>query len=186
MPLWRGRANTQSIWDNVSMPRKCEWIERVPSALERLRALEDPVVDRAAVEELLHLSPRQALRILSGMPGAYTAGKSLLIARPDLIAALERTVAGEGAQQEQRRRERLRDRLEATRRELLARRVHIPAEPDVRDRRIPDLPAGIHLEPGQLRIEFFGAEDLLRHLLELSQAIMNDYARFEALVEHRP
>ena len=46
-----------------------------------------------------------------------------------------------------------------------------------------DLPAGIHLQPGELRIEFFGAEDLLRHLFELSQAMVNDFGRFQAAVE---
>jgi hypothetical protein len=53
----------------------------------------------------------------------------------------------------------------------------------VQERLIGDVPSGIHLRPGELRIEFFGAEDLLRHLFELSQAIMNDYQRFESLVE---
>jgi len=46
-----------------------------------------------------------------------------------------------------------------------------------------DLPAGIHLKPGELRIEFYGAEDLLRHLFELSQAMVNDFGRFQAAVE---
>ena len=36
---------------------------------------------------------------------------------------------------------------------------------------------------GELRIEFFGTEDLLRHLFDLSQAIVHDYRRFEALTE---
>ena len=44
---------------------------------------------------------------------------------------------------------------------------------------------GILHQPGELRIEFFGAEDLLRHLFELSQAMINDYARFQAAVEER-
>jgi len=51
------------------------------------------------------------------------------------------------------------------------------------DRTVEDLPAGIHLRPGELQIEFFGIEDLLRHLFELSQAIVNDYPRFQKLVE---
>jgi hypothetical protein len=49
-----------------------------------------------------------------------------------------------------------------------------------------DLPAGIHLQPGELRIEFFGAEDLLRQLFELSQAMVNDYGRFQEAVEDAP
>ena len=41
----------------------------------------------------------------------------------------------------------------------------------------------IHLQPGELRIEFYGAEDLLRHLFELSQAMVNDFARFQSAIE---
>jgi hypothetical protein len=42
-----------------------------------------------------------------------------------------------------------------------------------------ELPAGITLRPGQLVIEFQSTEDLLGHLFELSQTIVNDYERFE-------
>jgi len=61
------------------------------------------------------------------------------------------------------------------------RRIAIPAPRDART--VETLPAGIHLKPGELRIEFYGTEDLLRHLFELSQAILNDYKRFQGLVE---
>ena len=77
----------------------------------------------------------------------------------------------------------LADELERTRRLAPARRVRIDTAADVRERILKDLPAGIHLQPGELRIEFFGAEDLLRHLFELAQAMVNDYARFQAAVE---
>jgi hypothetical protein len=36
---------------------------------------------------------------------------------------------------------------------------------------------------GQLRIEFHGTEDLLRQMFELSQAIANDYEKFEEICE---
>jgi hypothetical protein len=142
-----------------------------------------PVIDRACLEKLLHLSPRQALRVLSRFPASYAAGKSLLISRTGLVSALQAVLDGEDVQREQRRRQRLREVLEADQRQLRARRISIRAAPDVRDRFLPDLPAGIHLGPGELRIEFHGAEDLLRHLLELSQAIMNDYRTFENAVK---
>ena len=38
------------------------------------------------------------------------------------------------------------------------------------------------LRLGELWIEFNGTEDLLRRLFELSQAIVNDYQRFEGFV----
>ena len=51
------------------------------------------------------------------------------------------------------------------------------------DQKIADLPAGVHLRPGELRIEFSGAEELLQRLYELSQVILNDYRTFETICE---
>lgn len=76
-----------------------------------------------------------------------------------------------------------RGRLERARRVTPGRKVRVPVAADVHDRIIKDLPAGIQLRPGELRIEFFAAEDLLRHLLELSQAMVNGSAKFEAAAE---
>ena len=41
----------------------------------------------------------------------------------------------------------------------------------------------IALKPGELRIEFFGAEDLAAKLLELSKAMANDWPAFARAVE---
>ena len=65
------------------------------------------------------------------------------------------------------------------------RQVRIPVLPAVREQRLADLPAGIHFQPGELRIEFRNTEALLRRLFELSQAILNDYQRFEEAIEGR-
>jgi hypothetical protein len=73
--------------------------------------------------------------------------------------------------------------LELGRRLAPGRKVQIPVAADVQKRVLADLPKGIELRPGELRIEFAGTEDLLRRLFELSQAILNDYERFEKLVE---
>ena len=75
------------------------------------------------------------------------------------------------------------EELDRTRRQLPARRVRIPAAPDVQDRRVRDLSGDIALKPGELRIEFFGAEDLAAKLFELSQAMANDWRSFTQAVE---
>ena len=51
------------------------------------------------------------------------------------------------------------------------------------ENQMADLPPGVHLRAGELRIEFHGTEDLLRHLFELGQAIVNDYKKFEEVCE---
>jgi hypothetical protein len=75
--------------------------------------------------------------------------------------------------------------LDRTRRQLAARRVRIPAAADVEERRLRDLSGDIKLKPGELRIEFFGAEDLAAKLLELSKAMSNDWPAFARAVEDK-
>ena len=164
------------------MPRKAEWIEQLPSALEELRRFPAPVIDRSILEKVLHIRRRTAIRLLNRF-GGFQSGKTFLIDRLQLIAKLEEIDRGDDVTAERDRRARLADELEKTRRLAPGRKVRIDTATDVRDRVMQDLPAGIHLRPGELRIEFFGAEDLLRHLYELSQAIVNDFGRFQAAVE---
>ncbi len=51
------------------------------------------------------------------------------------------------------------------------------------EHKLADLSAGVHLKAGELRVEFHGTEDLLQQMFELSQAIMNDYRKFEEICE---
>ena len=164
------------------MPRKSEWIEQLPSALEELRQFPASVVDRAILEKVLRIERRTAIRLMNRF-GGFQTGKTFLIDRLQLIEQLEQLDCGDDATVERDRRARLADELEKTRRLAPGRKVKIDVASDVRDRRMKDLPAGIHLQPGELRIEFFGAEDLLRHLFELSQAMVNDFGKFKAAVE---
>ena len=71
------------------------------------------------------------------------------------------------------------------RRHRAAARVRIPVEPGVLDRRLSDLPEGIHLEPGSLHVEFCKVEDLLAKLFELSKAAANDFEAFRGAAEGR-
>ena len=75
------------------------------------------------------------------------------------------------------RRTKLAKEIERTRKLLPGRQVEIIVPAEVSEQKIDDLPAGVHLRPGELRIAFHGTEDLLRRLYELSQAILNDYRR---------
>jgi len=119
---------------------------------------------------------------MAGLPG-LRAGNAFAASRQALITRLEETAAGGLFQWEVNRRSRVVEELDRTRRQLPARRVRIPAAPDVQDRRVRDLSWDIALKPGELRIEFFGAEDLAAKLFELSQAMANDWSAFARTVE---
>jgi hypothetical protein len=166
------------------MPRQAEWFQQIPAALEALEELTTPVIDRAMLERLLCVHRRVAIRLLHRF-GGYQAGKTFLISRPDLIRRLKRVAASNDYLLETARRERLNAEFDRIRRLSFARKVRIEAASDMRERLLKDLPVGVHLKPGELRIEFSDAEDLLRRLYELSQAIVNDFARFRDAVEER-
>ena len=164
------------------MPAKSQWQQQLPEILRLLTALPSPVVDRAVIENLFGVGRRRAILLLHEF-GGFRSGQTFFVDRPALIQRLEEIRDGGAFQAERARRNRLAQDLERTRQLAPGRKVRIAAAEDVRDRRLADLPAGIHLKPGELRIEFFGTEDLLRHLFELSQAILNDYKRFQEIVE---
>jgi len=148
-------------------------------ALAQLRALASPSVDRAAVEQLLGLSPRQALRIMHRL-SPHAAGKSLVIPRQDLIRQLEELRQGGGAQSEHKRVERMTAELDRLRRVSAAHRVAVPAARRAVEWR--NLPEGICLEPGRLEIRFGSGEELLGMLFELAQAVAGDLEQFQAAI----
>jgi hypothetical protein len=164
------------------MPALPQWFLRLPEILEDLRRFPAPVVDRAVFEAVFRVGRRRAIQLLHHF-GGYQVGKTFVIDRLGLLAQLEAEAGGDRFTHEQQRKTRLSAELEQVRRLAPGRKVRIAVAPEVQECDIAGLPAGIHLRPGELRIDFFGAEDLLRHLFELSQAILHDYARFQAAVE---
>jgi hypothetical protein len=147
-----------------------------------LETFDVPVVDRAVIEHLFGLRRRRAIDLLHRF-GGYQAGRTFLVDRRVLIEHLRRLAEGEDFEMENRRKERLGHAVDRLRRDQAAARVRIPVEPDVRNRNIAGLSAGVILEAGHLHIEFSGTEDLLSKLYELSQAAGNDFDRFRAAAE---
>jgi hypothetical protein len=160
------------------MPAKAQWLLRVPEILEELSALEVPVVDRAVCERLFRLRRRRAIDLIRGF-GGYQAGRTFLVDRPKLVAQLEQIRDSADYKMEWQRKERLAERLEAMRRLQAGARVAILVEPQILSQRLPDLPAGVGLNPGELHIQFESPEELLSKLFALAQAIANDYEAFE-------
>lgn len=164
------------------MPSQPAWFHRLDEILETLRGMESSHLDRLAVQRLFGVRERRARQLMAGLPG-LRAGNASAVLRQALIARLEETAAGGLFQWETNRRARVVEELDRTRRQLAARRVRIPAAADVEDRRLQDLSGDIALKPGELRIEFYGVEDLAAKLLELSKAMANDWPAFTRVVE---
>jgi hypothetical protein len=153
------------------MPAFPEWFVRLPQIIAAFENLSEPAVDRRIFEFVFRVGRRQAIRL----------GHEFGADRLEVLMRLREMHDDYLAEEE--RKARVLAELEVARLLAPARKIRIETAGDVWQRRVGDLPAGIHLRPGELRIEFFGTEDLLRHLFELSQAITNDYAQFAARCE---
>jgi hypothetical protein len=148
--------------------------------LEALHASSALVIDRAGLEKLFGVSPRTAVRLMNQF-GGYQSGKTFLIGREDLIRALEALQTDEEFAYESRRRQRLVDDLESTRRGLRAKRVKLPVAPEPASG--ASLPSGMRISrPGVLEVEFEGVQDLLGRLYELVRMAGQDLDKLEALL----
>lgn len=150
------------------LPAQPAWLLRLPEIREAVARLSAPVLDRAAVEELFGIRRRRAIELMHRF-GGYQAGRTFLVDRLALLRQLDALLDGDDFRVERARRRRLAE-------DLQSRAIPIP-----RPRSGPDLPGGVRLRPGELRIEFRGTEELLQRLFELALAIRNDYDRFDAI-----
>ena len=163
------------------MPMKKTWLLRLSEIREELIAVEAPVIDRAMCECIFGVRRRRALQLMQSF-GGWQSGQAYLVDRLDLLRQLEGVQDGEEFVGEQRRRQRLTETLEQTRRHRVAARVTLPVAADADLRTMADLPPGVHLQPGSLTVEFDRAEDLLAKLFELAQAAGNDFESFRVVV----
>jgi hypothetical protein len=147
--------------------------------LSELRALRSDYLDRQSVERIFGVRQRRARQLMAGLP-YLQVGNAVAVSRTALIERLETTAAGNRFQWEIERRARVVESVETLRKHAAARRIQFPAPPNARDRHLANLPADIHIRPGELRIRFTGPEDLAAKLFELSQAMANDWAAIEA------
>lgn len=160
------------------MARPVEWLQRLAPAIDALQDVATPVISRAMLQQILGVHRRTAIRLMEKF-GGYECGGTYLVDRMKLVDALKAIEESGEYQFEANRRERLGKMLDTARREMKARAVRVPVAPDVWRREVRDLPSTVTLSKGRLEITCTGAEDLLRQLMELAQAVGNDYEAFE-------
>src|ERR1035437_7934984 len=131
------------------MPAKPEWLLRLPDIRAELEHLDVPVVDRAGIERIFGLKRRRAIELLHQF-GGYQAGRTFLLDRARLLEALHSLESREDYSVEKRRRERLRDVVEASREHLISTRVRIPVRAAAARASLDRLAPGVLLMPGML------------------------------------
>jgi hypothetical protein len=156
-------------------------------AIGELRQLSAPSVDRAALERLLGVSPRQALRILHTL-SPHQVGKNLAIERTNLIERLETLLGGDSVQSERRRAGRVSAELDRLRRHRRAEGLEVPetAAAVAGTTGWASLPDGIRLAPGRLEITFASGGELLAKLFSLAQAVAADPEHFRVAAGDGP
>jgi len=159
------------------MPRKIEWIHRLPEIVSLLKPLETELLDRSAMEVLFRVSSRQATRIMRKL-GAQSFGGALLLERTKLLAQVEQLQGSPTVVFEQRRHARLAEQLREAQRTARSRQIEIPViSQEVW--KIDALPAGVRLGPGELTVCFASPVELLERLMLLANSIAEDWAAFE-------
>src|SRR3954453_7254214 len=104
------------------MPTVSQWLLRLPEIIEEFERLEAPVVDRAVFESVFGVGRRRAIQLMHEF-GGYQVGRTFLVDRVALVTELERKCAGDTFGSEERRKAKLTEELERTRKLAPARKV---------------------------------------------------------------
>jgi hypothetical protein len=162
-----------------------KWIARVGDIVAILRKA-DCALNRTDVQLLFEVASRQAQKLMLDA-GAAKRGKAFVIG-PDKLARWVRDQAPAGWEEKyQERGARFRDWLTRTRQELID---HLPAMVRMEERdlkRIESgafaaLPAGVTVEPGDIRLRPKTPHEGLQMLSQLATAIAVDHAEYERRV----
>jgi hypothetical protein len=167
------------------MPAIPAWHGRIPAIRATLDRLDQPLLDRAAIETLFGLGRRQAIRLLAAL-GAHQAGKTFLVTREALVEYLDALASERPIASEIARRSRVRDALLALAAES---RAALPEPNQAAALAMPvaapprtgreGWPEGVSIDrPGELLIRFASAEELLGRIFALTEAAAADFAGF--------
>lgn len=163
------------------MPAQPAWLTRVPEILDWLRATQHPVLGRQAIEEIFHLKRRQAIHLMHRF-GGFQLGRTFAIDRLSLINELDRLRADPNYWWEIARRKRFGQALTQMRTYSRAAKITLPVATQRHGEAPPSLPPGVDLSPGELRVQFHSAVDLLAKLYEVAQRAAADLEDFEKLL----
>lgn len=168
------------------MPAAPLWIHRLPDALPALASLPQEWIDRRTLEELLGVGKWTAWRILRQCGAEEGPGGTLVCRREILVERLRAALEDGRFAPELARRERVERYLDgmlqyASRRHKEIAR-HTAAEALVSSR-FGNLPEGVDLQPGELRVRFRGSADFLEKFGAVVFALHNDWERISEFLE---
>jgi hypothetical protein len=157
------------------------WLRRLPDAIAQLEALPRDQITRVDLQTLLGLKKRRAVQLMHECGAARMFGShgALVVGRGPLIKRLKALRRGRAYLEESARLERVVTVLSEAR----VARIRVRVDPAVLSIRLAGLPDGVLVEPGRIEVQYGDARGAVAKLYALSQALLNDWERFERLVE---
>ena len=150
------------------MPDNPSYIHKLAGILAESRIPKPiPFFRRRDIEALFGLKKRQAVNLMHRI-GAVRVSRELAVEQRDLIRWLEQMIGDPSVLIEQRRHDRVIDRIVEFKAETAARAVKIVL-PDPRPS--VEFPDGVSLEPGVLTVVFDDDQQLLERLFLLARAL---------------
>ena len=150
------------------MPDNPSYIHKLDGILAEARAPKPiPFFRRRDIEALFGLKKRQAVNLMHRI-GAVRVSRELAVVKRDLVAWLEQMIEDPSVVIEQRRHNRVIDRIVELKAETAARAVKIVLPERGFSVEFPD---GVSLQPGQLTVAFENEHQLLERLFLLARAL---------------
>ena len=160
------------------MPAKPRWLLSIPDAISQLEQLDRTLLTRRDIERLFGVSKARAATLMQTF-GAELTGNQRTLPRTKLLQQLRKHRGRAAFRVEEERRQRLVDELRKAR--LTGIRVKLPVES--LGAKLASLPEGVTVERDRIEVRFDGAKNAVEQLYALAHALLNDYERFEALVD---
>jgi len=169
------------------MPSTPLWIHRLAAALPALETSPHDLLDRRAVEEALGVGKWTAWRIMRQCGATEGPGGALVCRRETLVEHLRHFQEDRRFRPEIARRERVEQYLDgmlqyATRKHTVIAKAS--AAEQLLGTRFSQLPPGVDLQPGELRIQFSGSEDFLQKFGAVVYALHNDFEAISEFINH--
>ena len=160
------------------MPAKPRWLLAIPDAISQLEQLDRTLLTRRDIEKLFGVSTARAATLMQTF-GAEMTGYQRTLPRTKLLRQLKKHRARAAFRHEEERRERFVTELRKAR--ITGIRVKLPAE--TLDTKLANLPPGVSVARDRIEVRFNGAKEAVERLYALAYALINDYERFETLVD---
>ena len=160
------------------MPAKPRWLLAIPDAISQLEALDRTLLTRRDIEQLFGVSRARAATLMQTF-GAELTGSQRTLPRTQLLRQLRKHRSRSAFRGEVERRDRLVAELRKAR--VTGIRVTLPVE--TFDAKLASLPEGVSVSRDRIEVRFSGAKVAVERLYALAYALVNDYERFEELVD---